>query len=73
MPPSSRHAGDPAAQQIEQFEVFCNPNAHSTAFDAKVLITLRSGDGLKVNTEGKLVAVKAAVDECVQQAAASSP
>lgn len=57
--------GDAAARQVEYLEVFCNPNAHATAFDAKVLITLRSADGLRVTTEGKLSAIKAAVDECV--------
>lgn len=56
-------AGDPAACEIEHLEVFCNPNAHATAFDARALITLRTADGLRVTTEGKLTGVKADVEE----------
>lgn len=55
--------GDPAARDIEYLEVFCNPNAHATAFDARALITLRTADGLRVTTEGKLTGVKADVEE----------
>lgn len=55
--------GDPAACEIEHLEVFCNPNAHATAFDARALITLRTADGLRVTTEGKLTGVKADVEE----------
>ncbi len=43
--------------------MFCNPNGYSTAFDAKALITLRTADGLRVTTEGKLTGIKANVEE----------
>ncbi|KAA6429857.1 MAG: hypothetical protein FRX49_00289 [Trebouxia sp. A1-2] len=47
---------------LEFFEVVCNPNAYATAFDAKVLITMRSSQGLKVTTEGRLSNLKGDVD-----------
>jgi hypothetical protein len=46
-------------------QVFCNPNAYTTAFDAKLLITLWSGEGskaLRVTTEARLSAVSGDVD-----------
>lgn len=50
------------AEGVEYLEVVCNPNAYATAFDAKVLITIRSSEGLKVTTEGRLSNLKGDVD-----------
>lgn len=58
---ASRYA-DGDNQGLEYFEVVCNPNAYATAFDAKVLITMRSSQGLKVTTEGRLSNLKGDVD-----------
>ena len=46
----------------------CNPNAYSTAFDAKLLMTLRAS-GVSVTTEGRLLALKADLDGFLSAAA----
>ena len=47
---------------IELLEVYCNPNAHSTAFDAKTLITLKTSQGVRVTAEARLSALKSDLD-----------
>jgi hypothetical protein len=57
-----RPAGGDAQRELEHLEVFCNPNAYSTAFDAK---------GVRVTTEARLSALKSDVDAFVEQLAAA--
>lgn len=47
--------------------MFCNPNAAATAFDARVSITLKTKEGVKVTTEGRLSSFKADVDSFIDQ------
>lgn len=54
---------DDAANGLELLEVFCNPNSAATAFDAKLLLTLRGAKGgLSVTAEQRLSAFKADLD-----------
>jgi hypothetical protein len=63
--PFSILAGDTNVGEIPHFELFCNPNAHSTAFDAKVLVTVRSVDGVQIVMEATLEQVRAGVKDAL--------
>ena len=47
---------------LARFEAFCNPNGASGPFDAKVLVTVESADGVAVTTEAPLSALRADLD-----------
>ena len=55
-------AGSGQEDPVAHLELFCNPNAYSTAFDARVLVTLKAAGGVAVTTEGRLSALKADVE-----------
>ena len=56
-----RVAGDFAAGGVF-LEIFCNPNAYSSAFQARALVTVKD-EKIRFTSEGALSALKAAVDE----------
>ncbi|CAD7704296.1 unnamed protein product, partial [Ostreobium quekettii] len=62
-----RYKSEGADDAVSLFEVFCNPNAHSSAFDAKLLVTVQAPGGLKMTTEGRLSNVKADLAGYLQQ------
>ncbi|EIE18703.1 hypothetical protein COCSUDRAFT_60012 [Coccomyxa subellipsoidea C-169] len=57
-----RYKGAGEDDPVAQLELFCNPNAYSTAFDARVLVTLKAAGGVAVTTEGRLSALKADIE-----------
>lgn len=54
--------GEPGTPGVELLEVFCNPNAYTTPFEARVMISLKTGSGIVFKAEESLTAVKSAVD-----------
>lgn len=54
--------GDNINREIEYFELFCNPNAYPTIYEARAVLHLRTKDGLKIATEAKLTGLRADVD-----------
>ena len=53
-----RFAGEEGGGELAQFEAFCNPNAHSSPFDAKVLVTAKGRDGVAVSMEMPLTGLR---------------
>jgi hypothetical protein len=51
-----------SGEAVTQLEFFCNPNAHTTAFDAKLLVTVKTRDGVSVTTEARFSNIKADLD-----------
>lgn len=49
---------------LEYIEVFCNPNAHSSAFDAQVLITMHAAGGIRLMAEQQLTRFQEELDAC---------
>ncbi|KAJ7294492.1 hypothetical protein O6H91_Y253600 [Diphasiastrum complanatum] len=47
-------------------EFFCNPNAYSNPFQAKVLITV-SDEKIKFTSEAQLIAIKSDVDQFLEE------
>ena len=56
-----------SAPELQYLELFCNPNAATNAFNAKVLVTVKSHDGVSVLTETLLTSLKSDLDLCKQK------
>lgn len=54
---------------LNYLEVFCNPNAYTTAFDASLLITIKAKGGFEVTTEAGLSAFKSDLETYRRQVA----
>ncbi|GMH35184.1 hypothetical protein BSKO_03052 [Bryopsis sp. KO-2023] len=52
---------------VSRIEMFCNPNMHSTAFDAKLLITVKTEGGVIIVSEGSLGSIKSDVEVFMEQ------
>lgn len=57
-----RFKGTPAEASLQLMEFYCNPNAYQNPFDAKVLVTIITHDGIKIGTEGRLSGLRADLD-----------
>lgn len=60
------------SEGVSKFEVVCNPNAFPSAFDAKLLISLQTNNGIKVTGEAYLSQLKADLQNFIQQHIATS-
>ncbi len=49
---------------LEYLEVFCNPNAHNSAFDAQVLVTMHAAGGIRLLAEQQLTRFQDELDAC---------
>lgn len=53
-------------EALEYLEVFCNPNAHASTFDAQVLVTVRASGGVAFVGEQRLTAFLDDVEAAMQ-------
>lgn len=49
---------DPSDDNVDSFEVMCNPNAFPSAFEAKLLVALSAQNGIKISGESHLSQMK---------------